>query len=65
MDSKNKTRNKESIERSTVLGTESLMNHSRQELLELARNLSNGKYKKDSLQREKILQLLVNQLSSV
>lgn len=64
MDSKNKTRNKESIERSPVLETESLLNHSRQELLELARNLSNGKYKKDSLQREKIMQLLVKQLSS-
>lgn len=46
-----------------MLETESLLNHSRQELIELARNLSKGKYKKDSRQREKIMQLLVKQLS--
>lgn len=46
------------------LGTDSLVNHTRQELNELARNLLNGKYQRNSRQREKIMQLLVKQFSS-
>lgn len=45
--------------------TESLLNHSRQELIELAKNLSDGKFEKDSQQRDKIMQMLVKQLSSL
>lgn len=45
--------------------TESLNNHSKQELRKLARNLSEGKYKNDSHQRDKLMQLLVKQLSSL
>lgn len=55
----------ESTEQKLPFDTESLLNHSRQELIELAKNLSNGKYKKNSPQRDKILQLLVKQLSSL
>ena len=44
--------------------TELLMNHSSLELKKLAKNLSDGKYQKNSLQRDKILQQLVKQLSS-
>lgn len=45
--------------------TDSLLNHSRKELIQLAKNLSNGKFKKDSEQRDKLMQLLVKQLSSL
>lgn len=43
--------------------TESLSNHTRQELKELAKNLSDGKYQKHSPQRDKLMKLLVKQLS--
>lgn len=42
---------------------DSLLNLTRQELFELAKNLSKGKYKKDSRQRDNLMQLLVKQLS--
>ncbi len=45
--------------------TESLLNYSRKDLIELARSLSNGRIKKDSKQRDKLMQLLVKQLSSL
>ena len=44
--------------------TESLNNHSKQELRKLAQNLSEGKYKNDTDQRDKLMQLLVAQLST-
>lgn len=46
------------------LENDTLLNHTRQELVELAKNLSNGKYKKNSLQRDKLMHLLVKQLSA-
>ena len=52
------------LKQSEKIETESLLNHSRQELIELARNLLDGKYQRHSQQREKIMQLLVKQLSS-
>lgn len=64
MNKRDKNKHEESLERSEAPETESLLNRSRQELIELARNLSDGKYKKDSRQRENIMQLLVKQLSS-
>lgn len=39
--------------------------HSRRELIELAKNLSSGKYKNDSEQREELLKMLVKQLASI
>ena len=52
------------IEQFEELEIESLLNKSRQELKELAKNLYDGKYQKNSRQRDKIMQLLVQQLSS-
>lgn len=56
--------NRRLIEQTDELEIESLLNKSRQELKELAKNLYNGKYQKNSRQRDKIMQLLVQQLSS-
>jgi len=64
MNKRDKNKHGESLEKLEELETESLSNRSRQELIELAKNLSDGKYKKDSRQRENIMQLLVKQLSS-
>lgn len=44
--------------------TDNICHHSRQELIELAKNLSSGKYESNSEQREKILKMLVKQLAS-
>lgn len=56
--------NRRLIEQTDEIEIESLLNKSRQELKELAKNLYNGKYQKNSRQRDKIMQLLVQQLSS-
>lgn len=64
MDNKKENKNRISIEQSDELEIESLLNKSRQELKELAKNLYNGKYQKNSRQRDKIMQLVVQQLSS-
>lgn len=64
MNNRDKNKHGESSKKPEELETESLSNRSRQELIELAKNLSDGKYKKDSRQRENIMQLLVKQLSS-
>lgn len=61
---KNKNINEPTEERSDGLDIESLLHKSTQELNDLAKNLLNGKYQKNSWQREKIMQLLVKQLSS-
>lgn len=65
MEEKYKNKNESSADRSDGLDIESLLHKSTQELNELARNLLNGKYQKNSWQREKIMQLLVKQLSSL
>lgn len=49
---------------SLKLESDTLLNHSREELIELAKNLSSGKYEKNSRQREKIMQLLFKQYSA-
>jgi hypothetical protein len=64
MDNKEVKKNRMPVEQLDELEIESLLNKSRQELKELAKNLYNGKYQKNSRQREKIMQLLVQQLSS-
>lgn len=64
MENRESHEHKEFIERLEEFDAESLLNHSRQELIQLARNLSKGKYQRNSRQREKIMQLLVKQLSS-
>jgi len=64
MEHKNECAHDVPEKRTEKFETESLLNHSRQELIELARNLSNGKYHRNSQQRDKIMQLLVKQLSS-
>lgn len=46
------------------LDADSFRHHSRQELVQLAKNLSSGKYKENSEKREKILKMLVEQLAS-
>lgn len=51
-------------EPSLKLESDTLLNHSRQELIELAKNLSSGKYEKNSRQRDKLMQLLFNQFST-
>lgn len=51
-------------ESSLKLENDTLLNHSRQELIELAKNLSSGKYEKNSRQRDKLMQLLFNQFST-
>ena len=64
MENKNENAHDGLVKQSEKIETESLLNHSRQELIELARNLLNGKYQRNSHQREEIMQLLVKQLSS-
>jgi hypothetical protein len=64
MKNKKETKNRMPIEQFEELEIESLLNKSRQELKELAKNLYDGKYQKNSRQRDKIMQLLVQQLSS-
>ncbi len=64
MEEKNKNKNEPTAERSDGLDIESLLHKSTQELNDLAKNLLNGKYQKNSWQRDKIMQLLVKQLSS-
>lgn len=55
----------ESVVKAIFHESESLMNYSRRELKEMAKNLSDGKYQNNSQQRDKILQLLVEQLSTL
>jgi len=65
MEEKEKNKNKnEPTKLSDELDIESLLHKSTQELNDLAKNLLNGKYQKNSRQRDKIMQLLVKQLSS-
>lgn len=65
MEEKEKNKNKnEPTKLSDELDIESLLHKSTQELNDLAKNLLNGKYQKNSWQRDKIMQLLVKQLSS-
>lgn len=64
MEEKNNKRNETSSDRFDGLNIESLLHKSTQELNDLAKNLLNGKYQKNSWQRDKIMQLLVKQLSS-
>jgi|GEM_PF-1114780 hypothetical protein len=61
---RNKKQKTESINQQLQFDTESLLNDSRQELIELAKNLSDGKYQKNSRQRTKLMQLLVKQIKS-
>ncbi|HKL14237.1 MAG TPA: hypothetical protein VJ915_01305 [Balneolaceae bacterium] len=64
MENKNDNAHDGLVNQPEKIETDSLLNHSRQELIELARNLLNGKYQRNSQQREKIMHLLVEQLSS-
>lgn len=61
---KNNNRNETPSEQYDGLDIESLLHKSAQELNDLANNLMNGKYQKNSWQRDKIMQLLVKQLFS-
>lgn len=53
-----------SIDKLSGMKADSFCQHTRQELIQFAKNLSSGKYKENSEQREKILKMLVNQLAS-
>jgi hypothetical protein len=65
MAAREKKQKPESENQQMQFDTESLLNHTRQELIELAKNLSDGKYQKHSRERARLMQMLVKQISSL
>ena len=57
-----KTSNIDNSDETSPVSHISLVDKSRQELVQLAWELSNGNYKKDSAQRRRILQMIADKL---
>jgi len=57
-----KTSNMDNSDETSPVSHISLVDKSRQELVQLAWELSNGNYKKDSAQRRRILQMIADKL---